>query len=386
MLKQFVYAAGCVTLAALLVSACQASPTVVPTVMPTNPPVSTALPSVKVTPSAVPDHPQADPNAIRIEFGDTTMRVSPGDIAPNITIQFVFGASAGQTVTVNAAAEPSNSVVLSVWGADGAVLASGALGSSIWQGVVLSTQDYYIAVRSLATQTIPYTLSLTIPPLTPPEASRIQFQSGATSWYTPGDLVPNTKKRFVLGAMEGQQMNVNLFTEPVDGAFIYIWGADGTVFTLMSPTQNWSSSLPSTQDYYIEVRSVSSQTINYQLNVEIPASAVAPAQIMRVDKPIRFAVGPLDVSVNGAVIRGERDRYTISMIAGEILSVVISSVEGNASFSILDPNNNPMPGTEEYKETIQWSIPIPADGEYAIIVAPTRGNATYTLNVQIRVL
>ena len=385
MLKQFVNAVGCITLTALLVSACKASPTALPTVVPTNPPANTAPPPATVAPSAVPDHPQIDPNAIRIEFGDTTMRVSPGDIAPNITIQFVFGASAGQTVTVNAAAEPSNSLILSVWGADGAVLVSGASGSSSWQGMVPTTQDYYIAVHSVVSQTINYTLSLTIPPLTPPEASRIQFQPGTTSWYTPGDLAPNTKKRFVLGAMEGQQMTVNLFTEPVDGAFLYIWGADGTVFTLMSPTQNWSNPLPLTQDYFIEVRSVSAQQITYQLNVEIPAGAAVPSQTMRVDKPIRFAVGPMDVSVNGAVIRGERDRYTLSMIAGEILSVVIFSVEGNASFSILDPNNNPMPGTEEYKEAIQWSIPIPADGEYAIIVAPTRGNATYTLNVQVSV-
>jgi hypothetical protein len=71
------------------------------------------------------------------------------------------------------------------------------------------------------------------------------------------------------------------------------------------------------------------------------------------------------------------------MLAGETLSVVISSLEANASFSILGPDQTPVPGTEEYKDTIQWSIPIPADGRYAILVAPTRGNATYTLKVQV---
>jgi hypothetical protein len=114
---------------------------------------------------------------------------------------------------------------------------------------------------------------------------------------------------------------------------------------------------------------------------ELPAPADQPK--IHVDQPIRFAVGPLDLSQEGSVIRGERDRYTLSMLAGETLSVVISSLEGNASFSILGPDQNPLPGTEEYKETIQWSIIAAADGEYAILVAPTRGNATYTLKVQV---
>lgn len=387
MSKQFVNAMGCLTLIAMLISACQSSPANSPTTMPTNLPQNTAAPTSTIPPSPVPAHPQADANAVRIEFNDTTMRVSPGDIAPNATLQFVFGASAGQLVTVNVTAEPSNAVLISVWGADGTVLASESFESTTWQGVVASTQDYYIAVRSVAAQTINYTLSLQIPPLTPPAASRIEFQPNTTSWYTPGDLGPNAKLRFVLGAMAGQQMIVNLSTEPAESAFLYIWSADGTVYTLMAPTQTWTGVLSATQDYYIEVRSVSAQTINYQLNVEIPAVSDAPPvtdmPIIRVDKPIRFAVGPLDVSLDGAVINGERDRYSLNMLAGEILSVVISSLEGNASFSIIGPDQNPMPGTEEYKSTIQWSIPIPADGAYAILVGPTRGNATYTLMIQV---
>jgi hypothetical protein len=182
-------------------------------------------------------------------------------------------------------------------------------------------------------------------------------------------------------------MNVNLLTEPAESAFLYIWDTDGTVYTLMSPTQTWNGILPSSQDYYIEVRSVSAQNITYQLNVEIPAVSSAPASPegpkIAVDKPIRFAVGPLDVELNGSVISGERDRYTLNMLAGEILSVVVSSLEGNAAFSILGPDQTPVPGTEEYKGAIQWSIPIPSDGAYAILVGPTRGNATYTLNVNV---
>ena len=117
------------------------------------------------------------------------------------------------------------------------------------------------------------------PPQTNPEVIRIQFQPNATSWYTPGDLAPNASIRFVLYALKGQQMTVNLTTEPVSSAnpyaALYILGADGQVFT-PSPTTSWSSVLPASQDYYIEVRSMSQQSILYTLIVDIPAVSSNP--------------------------------------------------------------------------------------------------------------
>ena len=133
---------------------------------------------------------------------------------------------------------------------------------------------------------------------------------------------------------------------------------------------------------------MSQQSINYQVSVEIPVvsgGAPAPADGPKIakDQPIRFAVGPLDVELNGAVISGQRDRYSLSMLAGETLDVQISSLEANAVFSILGPDQVALPGTEEGKDTIQWAVPIPADGAYSILVGSTRGNATYTLKVKV---
>jgi hypothetical protein len=219
-----------------------------------------------------------------------------------------------------------------------------------------------------------------------PAATRIQFQPNATSWHTPGDLAPNSSIRFVISAMQGQQMNVNLTTEPAASASMTISGANGDGYTF-NPTMSWSNVLPVSQDYYIDVFSTSQQSINYQLSVEIPAVASAPtlAQLPNIakDQPFRFAEGPLDVDLNGAVISGQRDRYRLSMLAGEILDVQITSLEGNAVFSILDVNQVPFPGTEEGKDAIQWAVPAPVDGSYAILVGSTRGNATYTLKVKV---
>jgi len=70
-------------------------------------------------------------------------------------------------------------------------------------------------------------------------------------------------------------------------------------------------------------------------------------------------------------------------MAGETLSVLISSMEGNAVFSIIGPDQQPLPGTEEGKDTNNWSVPIQVEGAYSVIVGSTRGNATYTLKVEI---
>jgi hypothetical protein len=222
------------------------------------------------------------------------------------------------------------------------------------------------------------------------DAVRIQFQPNATSWYTNGDLAPNASIYFVISAMQGQQMKINLITEPDSSVIPYaalnISGADGVGYTF-EPTTSWSGILPVSQDYYIGVLSMSQHSMNYQLNVEIPVVPSAPAAVdspkIAIDQSIRFATGPLDVELNGAVIGGEHDRYSLTMLAGEILDVQIASLEGNAVFSILGPDQVPLPGTEEGRDTIQWAVPISVDGEYSILVGPTRGNATYTLKVNV---
>jgi hypothetical protein len=114
------------------------------------------------------------------------------------------------------------------------------------------------------------------PPQANPDAIRIQFQPNATDWYTPGDLTPNAKISFVLYAQQGQQMIVNLTTEPdsstIPYASLYITAADGTIYT-PNPTTNWTGVLPASQDYYIEVRSMSQQSITYTLVVNIPVTS-----------------------------------------------------------------------------------------------------------------
>ncbi len=107
------------------------------------------------------------------------------------------------------------------------------------------------------------------------DAIRIEFQPNSTSWYTNGDLDTKMVRHFVLSAFKEQQMTISLTTEPASsGATIYaalgLSGANGEVF-IHSPQTSWSGVLPASQDYYIEIISMSDQSILYTLSIEISA-------------------------------------------------------------------------------------------------------------------
>ncbi len=267
---------------ALFIVACQSNAMIALTVTPIT--SSTSINNLpQQTPSDVPtvfpintDIPTTD--ATRIQVTDTTMVVSPGDLDSNAEKLWVFGALAGQAVVVNLATDPANGAMFSVFGADGTILLAETPGISLWKGTTPYSQDYYIRMRSTSTQNINFTLSLTLPPLTPPTGTRIHFLPNTIGWKTNAILPPNTKKRYIFAAFGGQQMNVNLSTNPANSAFLYIWSADGTVYTLTAPTQAWSGILPANQDYYVEVRSASAQNVTYHLDVEIPAFINPPTQ------------------------------------------------------------------------------------------------------------
>jgi len=112
-----------------------------------------------------------------------------------------------------------------------------------------------------------------------PEATRIQFEPNTTSWHTPGELAPNASIRFVLYALKGQPMTVELTTVPDPGpgpsASVVISGENGQVLTA-DITTRWQGILTVSQDYYIEVRSLSEQSITYTLLVAIPAVGSTP--------------------------------------------------------------------------------------------------------------
>ncbi|MCB9418960.1 MAG: hypothetical protein H6667_04110 [Ardenticatenaceae bacterium] len=112
-------------------------------------------------------HPYADftlrvtiPSRIQFALGTTSTTVQ-GDLAAYESDDYILGAQAGQTMTVNITS-PNNNVLLTIVGADGVPLTNGLMsGASEWQGQLPATQDYII--RALGTeQPAAYTLDVSI--------------------------------------------------------------------------------------------------------------------------------------------------------------------------------------------------------------------------------
>ncbi|HLS79414.1 MAG TPA: hypothetical protein VK083_21755 [Nocardia sp.] len=112
------------------------------------------------------------------------------------------------------------------------------------------------------------------------------------------------------------------------------------------------------------------------LVIGLAGSGAAHAQ--GVFTQIEFAPGTSGAVIDGAVIRGESDTYFFDAYGGQWLDVTLFSLEDNAAFTITGPDGI----TTAYPDDVA-AVLLPYDGTYAVNVAPERGNATYTLWVQI---
>ena len=99
---------------------------------------------------------------------------------------------------------------------------------------------------------------------------------------------------------------------------------------------------------------------------------------------VRFARGRTTAVLKGGVVRGTQDRYILGARAGQTMIVHVSSREKNAVFTILGPDATALQGTDAGLDATDWTGELPLSGDYSIWVSPTRGNATYTLEVTIR--
>jgi len=104
-----------------------------------------------------------------------------------------------------------------------------------------------------------------------------------------------------------------------------------------------------------------------------------------VQKRIRFAKGRSSAVVNSAVLREDVDMYIVGAKAGQTMRIKITSVEDNARIQITKPQQKGLlPGAGFDEDITEWSQKLTETGDYLIEVAPTRGNATYRLSVEIR--
>jgi hypothetical protein len=98
-------------------------------------------------------------------------------------------------------------------------------------------------------------------------------------------------------------------------------------------------------------------------------------------KKVRFARGKSSIVLKGAIVRGTEDRYIVPAKKGQTMSVKISSLEKNANFTVYFAGEQE--SLEGSTEATKWTGKLSDDNNYVILVGASRGNATYTLVIEV---
>lgn len=197
------------------------------------------------------------PARIRFQRGTTSGSVN-GRLAPFQSQYYILRVLEDQFMELNGS--PERDMRMSVYGVDGTVLKSGMGGGALFRGLVPSTQDYIVTL-SAGDQAVSFDLTAIVP-------VRISFRPGAISGSVNDSLSASSTQYYVLRALEGQNMRVDL--APADDLQLSVYGAGGTVLKSSSSSgASFSGELPSTQDYILAVTS-GTQSVRYTLKITIP--------------------------------------------------------------------------------------------------------------------
>jgi hypothetical protein len=196
-----------------------------------------------------------------------------GPQASEVMGGYALRALAGQTmrVTLNS---PNHNTYLTIVGANGVPLKHYDDWSIVWEGVLPSSQDYYLFPVSLGADAR-FTMTVWISPLGQAAPHRIRFAPGAESGTMSGHLAPSGNARYMLWAARGQRLELHVWPAPgsyvvplidltVTGPGGYAWHGLG-VDDAIDP-------LPASGDYVITLSlRPGSPVTNYTLEVVIPA-------------------------------------------------------------------------------------------------------------------
>ncbi len=162
------------------------------------------------------------PLRIRFAAGGTSATLT-GSVPAGLSQFFILNAAKGQTLNVSAT--PSDKLQLIIYGVDGSVLRSGMGEGASFSGVLPSTQDYILVLRT-ANQIVSFTLNVSVPATSPvPVTSTRSYtvQKGDTLFKIAVNFQTNVD---TLLRANPQITNRNVITA---GQVIYLPGATITL-------------------------------------------------------------------------------------------------------------------------------------------------------------
>jgi len=183
--------------------------------------------------------------------------------------------------------------------------------------------------------------------------------------------------------MAGQEMTVNLSVATAEGiAILVIWGADGTVLISdHADATTWVGQLPSTQDYYISVRSIAQAPVDYTLEVIIPPATADFSGQWEWESGDGSATFTLSLTQSGNQLQGS---HVAVMQGGNRIDSLLpdlsifGSVNGNmakVTFQSSFASTIGQATIAHNGDTITWKVTVPPD-QYFVPDEATLGRAT----------
>ena len=207
------------------------------------------------------------------------------------------------------------------------------------------------------------------------DAQRIRFAAGATSATIAGTLAASGSDQYVLRALAGQTLSLDLaFTE--GQAILIVWGEDGDV--LLSDHAEASSFkhvLQATQDYHIQVRGRPDGETAYTMTVTIPD---IPAGVER----ILFPRGSTSTTVTGQLNASGSHQYVLEAQAGQTLNIDTTFTEGAAILVVWGIDGDVLLSDHAEASAFQGVLPTTQD-YYILVKGRPDGDTSYAMTVTI---
>jgi len=159
--------------------------------------------------------------------------------------------------------------------------------------------------------------------------------------------------------------------------------ADATVYLIDTVLTPPPEEPPVTTEAAVETTAAAVDTTEAVVETTTPAAATEPVTATSEPGPddggpIEFTEGASTASVEGTTSNQSFDSWSVAGVAGQVLDVSVTSAEGNVIFDVFSVD-----GEVLADDQTSASIPLPADGLYAIEVGTGADSADYTLDVAV---
>jgi len=351
----------------------------------------------------------AENTAQRIRFGvGETSATRLGTVSAGERIQYVLRVVAGQTLIVDVASDGDWANFALTGVTDGQPYKRLENEDRAFNMVVPTTQDYLISVATAAAAGVEtdYVLYVEVPaqsaatptpnpdwpPIDPVDNPvRLRVPIGGTSTSVTEIVSVYGADGYLLEAQAGQRMVVTV-TSPDDIARFSISGYDdGVVLKPLDDQTTWSGILPSTQDYLVQVENPRGVRVQYTLDVEFsalgavpptnPVPTAAPTPAQPTAQRIVFPPGAISASVDGFLAPNEVQTYVLAANAGQSMTAVITSPNGQVGLEIVGADGTPYKRASVGGAGFSFTLPLTQD--YYVSAVSQGSAANYSLSIII---